>query len=110
MKFFVMISLLLIIVLAGIGCTSAGKSSPPEIGYILEVKDNRVLILEDLKGTDIGKTWNQVFEHYQGRAIWLKTDDVAALKAGQKVRYWVNGPVAESYPEQGTAKKIEVVS
>ena len=48
-------------------------------------------------------------EHYQGRAIWLETSDISELEVGQKIRYWVDGPVAESFPEQGAAERIEVI-
>ncbi|MCX7818745.1 MAG: YobA family protein [Kiritimatiellae bacterium] len=33
---------------------------------------------------------------------------LADLRPGRTVRAWVTGPVAESYPVQGTAAKIEI--
>ena len=33
----------------------------------------------------------------------------ADLEAGQKVRAWTTGPIAESYPGQGTARALRVI-
>ncbi len=78
-------------------------------GFIFQIDENRVLVLDNVKSEDIGKTWNEIFDDYQGRAIWLKTSDASEFEAGQKVRYWVDGPVAESFPEQGSAERIEII-
>ncbi len=83
-------------------------NEPAGEGYIAQIEGERVLILDNMKEEDIGKKWNELSDHYEGRAIWLKTSDVDSFKAGQKVRYWVDGAVAESFPEQGAAQKIEV--
>ena len=92
------------------GCAGKEEVSKPDgEGYIFELNDKRVLILDRLREEDSGKSWNDIFQTYQGTAIWLKTD-ASGLKAGQKVRYWIDGPVAESFPSQGSAKKIESIN
>ncbi|MFE5320695.1 DUF3221 domain-containing protein [Paenibacillus sp. NPDC056579] len=35
--------------------------------------------------------------------------DAVCYKVGQKVRYWVDGGIAESFPAQASAKKIEII-
>jgi len=87
-----------------------GETSSPEEGYIFQIEGERVLILDNVEEADFGKSWNDLSEGYVGNAIWLKTSDAANLKVGNKVRYWVNGPVAESFPMQGSAGKIEVIA
>lgn len=84
---------------------SSGDAAAGE-GYILEVDGGRVLILDQ---PYVGKTWNELFEQYQGRAIWLTTAK-SDLKPGQKVRYWIKGGINESYPEQAQAENIKVIS
>lgn len=39
-----------------------------------------------------------------------KLDGAEELAVGQTVRVWFTGPVAESYPVQGTAAAVQVVS
>lgn len=109
MKHRITIILSMIIIIGLTGCASNNESSPAAEGYIFQMSGDRVLILEHVTEGDLGKTWNEIFENYQGRAIWLQTSDVTELAVGQKVRYWVDGPVAESFPEQGTAERIEVI-
>lgn len=89
-----------------VGCTS--KQPPSGQGYIFEVQDGRVLVLEGIESEYIGETWDEISGDYTGRAIWLETGE-KGLEAGQLIRYWLEGPVRESYPEQGTASKMEVI-
>jgi hypothetical protein len=86
------------------------KVSQMEEGYIFEVNDNSVLVLDDVETEDFDKTWNDMVESYQGNAIWLQTSQASTLKVGQKVQYWTKGAVRESFPTQGTAEKIEVIA
>jgi beta-N-acetylhexosaminidase len=36
--------------------------------------------------------------------------DAQTLRVGQQVKVWFTGPVAESYPVQGTASAVQIVS
>lgn len=85
------------------GCSVQGD--PDGSGYILEISENRVLVL-DQKFEDKG--WNEIYEEYNGSAVWLKTD-VSNLKPGQKISYWIKGDIRESYPSQADAKKVKVL-
>lgn len=94
--------LLLIIVLL----TACTPMTPPDgEGYILEVSDGSILVID---AQILDKSWNDIFEEYTGSAIQLSTRK-KNLKPGQRIRYWVNGGVNDSYPSQAEAKRIEVI-
>lgn len=82
----------------------------PEEGFIFEIKESQVLILDNVKAEDFDKSWNDIFERYEGNAIWLQTEEALSFQIGQKVQYWIDGGIAKSYPAQGTAHKIEVIA
>ncbi|AOZ91032.1 DUF3221 domain-containing protein [Paenibacillus crassostreae] len=121
LKSLLMIMMLILVVT---GCTSTGESksiggavsndegtvSQMEEGFIFEVTDNSVLVLDQVNTEDFDKTWNDISESYKGSAIWLQTNEASTLMVGQKVQYWIDGPVAESFPMQGSAEKIEVIA
>ncbi len=94
--------LLSVILLAGCGAVLGPASGE---GYILEVTDRTILVV-DQKFEN--KKWNDIWESYNGRAISLKVSS-GEWEVGQKVKYWIDGGVNESYPEQATAKKVELV-
>ncbi|MNR40170.1 hypothetical protein D3C85_1584340 [compost metagenome] len=62
-----------------------------------------------MKETDLGKTWRDISTSYTGNAIWLKTT-TSNYSVGQKVRYWVDGGINESFPAQASTKSIEIIS
>lgn len=82
-------------------------SNPDGEGYVFDKTDDGVLILNNVDPKDIGKKWNDIFETYQGDAIWLYSKK-SNLKVGQYVRYWIAGEVNDSFPQQASARKIEV--
>lgn len=98
----IMIVLLLLLVTA---CQSGSPSGYDGEGYILEVADSRVLVL-DKKYSET--TWREIQDEYEGGAIWISTKN-ADLKPGQKIRYWIEGGIDGSYPAQASARKIEVI-
>lgn len=94
--------LVLLVVLLLTACT---QTTPDGEGYILEVSDRSILVIDELI---VDKSWNEIFDEYTGNAIMLSTRK-KNLKPGQKIRYWVNGGVNDSYPSQAEAKKIQVI-
>ncbi|WP_169083692.1 YobA family protein [Paenibacillus sp. PL91] len=94
--------------IALMGCEAKPTSEPSGQGYVFEISEGRVLILDHVKEDDFGKSWIDIFEDYTGNAIWLTTS-TWKYKVGQKVRYWVEGGVDESFPSQGNARKIEII-
>lgn len=99
---------IVVITIALLGCEEKVASEPSGQGYVFEVSKDRVLILDNVNKSDFGKGWNDIFADYTGNAIWLNTSS-SKYKIGQKVRYWVDGGVNSSFPEQATAKKIEII-
>ncbi|MCC6242827.1 MAG: DUF3221 domain-containing protein [Gemmatimonadaceae bacterium] len=51
-----------------------------------------------------------IFVVRQGNSAYDPNGEFRSLTAGQWVRVWFNGPVAESYPVQGTAGSIAIDS
>lgn len=93
-----------------IGCSS-NKASNSDIsgeGYVFEINDDRILVLNNADAEDFGRSWNDIFETYEGEAIWLMTN-TSKVDVGQKVKYWVDGAVDDSFPQQASAKQIEIV-
>lgn len=91
-----------------LGCNAQNATTPTGEGYIFALTDGGVLVLDNVDSNDMGKEWNDIFDTYQGDAIWLSTKK-ANLKVGQYVEYWVDGGINESFPRQATARKIEIV-
>ena len=48
-------------------------------GYILEINEQRVLILDQLEKADLGKKWNDIMDEYRGSAIVLSTKHIGSL-------------------------------
>jgi hypothetical protein len=86
------------------GCS--GQQQAQE-GYVFEVMEGKVLVLNPISKADLGKKWNDIMLHYQGQAIVLQTRE--KLQVGQKIRYWIKGEILESHPAQAKASKIEIV-
>lgn len=100
--------MIVIMIIALLGCEEKLTSEPSGQGYVFEISEGRVLILDNVKVSDFGNGWKDIFEDYTGNAIWLKTS-TSKYKVGQKVRYWVDGGVNDSFPAQASAKKIEII-
>jgi hypothetical protein len=102
----ILLSMVFVIVMSG--CSTVDNQNPDGEGYVFEISKGRVLILNNVDPEDIGKKWNELFESYQGEAIWLSTKK-SNLKVGHYVRYWIDGGVDDSFPQQASAKKIEII-
>jgi hypothetical protein len=99
--------IIVVVIIALLGCESP-TSKPFGQGYIFEISEGRVLILDNAKESEFGKGWKDIFKDYTGNAIWLKTS-TSKYKVGQEVRYWVGGDVNNSFPAEAGAKKIEII-
>jgi hypothetical protein len=102
----------MIVMLLGMMILIAACTSEPDgEGYVFEIDDRRILVLESLQPEQLEMSWNDLFASgtYNGRAIWLSGVDVNKLVKGQRVQYWIDGAVLESYPEQAKAKKVKVL-
>ncbi len=79
-------------------------------GYIVDKEDERILVLEgiekeQLKGFDPKKS----DDYPVGGAYWFHVDSSQSYKVGQKVAVWPKGAIAESYPAQGEAGRINII-
>jgi len=120
-------SLLLAFILMGIqGCylsDSDGEDDfgePFIVGSVTELDvDNRSLLVEENPDVDGAlenggnKIWLSVRDQTE---IYIEEDerlvrcDFSCLRQNGIVKAWVTGPVAESYPLQGTASRIEITA
>ncbi|MFC4596916.1 YobA family protein [Cohnella hongkongensis] len=73
-------------------------------GYIVETKGTGILVTGSVR-KDFSA--NGGASHYFD-AVWF-SDAGSGLEIGQKVRVWSTGEIAESYPGQGKAKRVEVL-
>ncbi|RXZ77457.1 DUF3221 domain-containing protein [Paenibacillaceae bacterium] len=105
----IMLLALMMILLAGCSfeeVSSINRSPNEGEGFILEVTENRILVVENKY---MNKTWEDIMDEYVGEAIWLTTN-TRNLKPGQKIHYKIKGGINESYPSQAEAKEVKIVN
>lgn len=109
MQFFIL--LLVAISVIVIGCTGKLENSSSKEGYILEKKEGRILVVQDIsqeRYNDIKDVSSEALIDQGGlKLIWVTYEKLDQFQKGDHVVFWLDGPVAESYPEQGKAKKVE---
>ncbi|WP_404430846.1 DUF3221 domain-containing protein [Sutcliffiella horikoshii] len=79
-------------------------------GYILEVKEGRILVAQDVsasKYAEIRDKTIQELDEERVSLIYFSYDNSIDVKAGDEVKVWVDG-IDDSYPAQSHVKKIEV--
>lgn len=110
MQFFFL--LLVAISVIVIGCTGKLENSDSKEGFILEKKEGRILVVQDIsleRYNEVKGVSSEALIDQGGLSlIWLTYEKIDKFQKGNHVVFWVEGPVAESYPEQARAKKIEV--
>ncbi|MFC4386928.1 DUF3221 domain-containing protein [Gracilibacillus marinus] len=101
--------------LALIACSSDGevKNNDEMIGYIAKITDDTILVTEKYLETNVEQLKEEEMYEKMGNAIYFKVSELEdsflnSLQLGDKVvvTYSV---VAESYPGQSTAMKMEKV-
>lgn len=109
MQFFFLLVVAISVIV--IGCTGKLENSDSKEGFILEKKEGRILVVQEIGQdtyNDIKDVSSEALIDQGGlKLIWLTYDKVDSLQKGDHVVFWTEGPVAESYPEQGRAKKVE---
>jgi hypothetical protein len=122
MRKYIQFTLLVFLLTALAGClavSGADEDTPPEMtGLIFDIDGGRILVVAGIEDANISyDTWFEA----GNRAAWFavtgdtvikrggKTVSADQLEKGMKVQVWAVGPMAESYPEQGEAKKIVIV-
>jgi hypothetical protein len=110
---------MLLVTVAAAGCSrSEGSGNPDITGLIFAIEGDRILIVAGIE--DVDTDYEDWFEA-GNRAIYFAVTDKTVIEAGgekgsfdilrlgQKVEAWADGPLAESYPEQGAAKRIVIL-
>jgi hypothetical protein len=111
---FLTVSLILIAAVAAAGCSQAA-TEPDITGVVNAVEGDRILVVEGLERAGVPQE-----EWYGKRAIFFTlTGDTVIVKNGEKVapddftglkvKVWADGAIAESYPEQGRAARVEII-
>ncbi|MBM7703556.1 YobA family protein [Metabacillus iocasae] len=73
----------------------SGCSGPATLeGYVMKKDNHRILVVNGSEDHD--------------NAIWL-SNAFNKVDIGQYVHLWIDGPIAESFPAQGSAAKVEVI-
>ncbi|WLD92846.1 DUF3221 domain-containing protein [Alkalihalobacillus sp. AL-G] len=82
-------------------------------GYILDIKEGRVLVAYDITKEKFNQNNDKTIEDLSRSEeyiplIYLSYDDTSSLNKGNKVVIWIEGGIEDSYPQQAEAKKIQV--
>ncbi len=100
------------------GSNSGSESDPEMTGVIFTRGEGQILVVVGLDDVDI--PYDEMLElgkraaylEVTGKTVMEKEGKKIAftdLQEGDAVRVWVTGHLAESYPEQGEAKRIVVI-
>ncbi|MFF2890659.1 DUF3221 domain-containing protein [Paenibacillus sp. NPDC057967] len=116
----VMTLVLLAAVVTLVGCGSDKKQEAAwdyQAGRVIAIQDDQLLVVQSKDVTEIElkpelESVDEILTVLRPQAIWLTvTDetDMVGVEVGDDVRVEIEGAVAESYPAQATASKIEKV-
>ena len=116
-KTMMLLMTVLMLAVAGCGGRPAGVQAPqgqPYLsGKITQIDQQRRVLIEAVPEKQEGpKCWLKVSDKTQllkpGAADELQTASFSDFAVGTKVKAWVYGPVAESYPCQGAADVLVI--
>ena len=104
---------LIVFCFALVGCSEINKTTKTEQieGYIIEIEENRILVAEDITSDKYEAIKDKSISDLNEEGIsliYFSNDDISNLRVGNKVEIWFDGKMAESYPGQAGAIKIEV--
>lgn len=86
------------------------ESEPYIEGYVVEADFNRLLVVNGITGEQAkSMTQKEVVKLANVEAVWVSKYNFFQFREGQKVRVWIGGTVAESFPAQAKADYIEVI-
>ncbi|MCD6155642.1 MAG: DUF3221 domain-containing protein [Candidatus Atribacteria bacterium] len=101
------------------GCMNSPLLSPPDLeGSIREYQEGAdvhhcsILVEENTSGSSqYDLAWVRITEDTAITRNGVEVEGVAclSLEEGMQVRVWFAGPVMESYPVQGYARRIEIM-
>lgn len=86
------------------------ESKPYIEGYVVESDFNRLLVVNGITEEQAeSMTQKEVVDLANVEAIWVSKYNFFRFREGQKVRVWISGTVAESFPAQAKADYVEVI-
>ncbi|NMH73599.1 DUF3221 domain-containing protein [Bacillus sp. RO2] len=106
--------LFIILFVVLVGCTSIEEKTDPSLiinALILEVKDGRMLVAEDVTRSEyaeVSKKTIQELDEERISLIYLSFDKSVDVKVGDEVAIWIDGGLDHSYPAKGHAKRVDV--
>ncbi|WP_182914515.1 DUF3221 domain-containing protein [Paenibacillus sp. 1011MAR3C5] len=120
MKVKTVLTLVLLAAVALAGCGSDSKEKAAwdyQSGRVIAIQNDQLLVVQSKDVTELElkpelESVDEILTVLRPQAIWLTvTDetDMAGVEVGDDVRVEIEGGVAESYPAQATARKIEKV-
>lgn len=109
---FVIVFLVVGVLLGGCGSTNEKELSTEE-GYVLDKDDGKLSVAKDISAEEFSEIVDGFdpndlsnFESDDVGLIYISYDDLSNIEKGDKIKAWVEG-VADSYPQQAKAEKIE---
>jgi hypothetical protein len=87
------------------GAEPSAVQEPEYIGYIVSKEGKRILVVDN-EEQSFGSSGGA--SHFYN-AIWFSNVD-SGLEIGQQVKVWSDGKIAESYPGQGKAVRVETIA
>jgi hypothetical protein len=105
-KFFIVVMAML-----AMGLVGCAKSQDEREGFVLEVKESSVLVVQNItqeRYNDIKGISSEALIDQGGLdLIWLEYDKASQFDKGDHVTFATEGGVRENYPAQADAKKID---
>lgn len=109
--------ILVILAILIISCSSKPEKEPDITGIIYSKNQQSILVVE---GINLHNSYDEWFKEGKMAINFTVNNKTAInqgkqklnfndLEEGQMVKVWSAGPLAESYPMQGTAKKIIII-
>lgn len=103
-KFFFLFLIVLSVSLAG--CAGGSRT-----GYVIEIRDNSLLVAQTIsleRYNELKDVPSNEWINQEGLGlISVRYEGAEEFEAGDQVKFWLDGGVRESYPEQADAKKVE---
>lgn len=93
--FILLLAIVLVVLYMKLGKSDVGKENTI-VGTVLEIKESNILIRDE---TGV--------EYVVSLDIDYNGEEIATFSEGSRVRIWFSGEIAETYPMQVTAYRIE---
>ncbi|RSK26501.1 DUF3221 domain-containing protein [Bacillus sp. HMF5848] len=94
-------------------CSVDNEESQQIEGYVLEVDEQHILLAQNISLQTYNEVQyisiNELITVEGLNLISISVETSQNYRKGDKVKVWIDGPIAESYPAQAKAKKVELL-